>query len=141
MTKHEKNFFSNFFKKNADIKLTDNSEFPSLFALYDSKAQQFMDPFICPNADYARRSVKQLFLNGSKTLITQFPQDFFLYQLGEYNNQTGIITDNIVCLNLCSDFVESTQSSVSADTVEAVATDKVVDLFPVKDEVSDNAEA
>ena len=137
MTKHEKNFFSDFFKKNLGDSLTNNATVPSIYALYDSNSHQFMDPFICPNTDFAKRSVNQIFVNGGKTLITQFPNDFFLYKLGDYNNNNGFVKSDIECICCCSDFY--VPISDNATSVSSVSSEnKVVELFPSSDCEVDN---
>ena len=64
-----------------------------VFSVYDSKAKAFSHPFYCPNAEMARR----YFANGANdpTLqLCQNSEDFSLFHLGEWSDETGQFTSN-----------------------------------------------
>lgn len=58
------------------------------FTIRDSKAEYFHPPFFQKTHGEAERSFKQL-ANDQKSTIWQFPEDYDLYFLGEYDDQTG----------------------------------------------------
>lgn len=61
------------------------------FAIRDSKAGFFNQPFFQHSHGEAERSFKRL-SNDVQSNISQFPEDFDLYYIGEYDNITGTIT-------------------------------------------------
>lgn len=62
----------------------------SVFALYDQKAKAFLQPFFLPNEEVAKRAMTQ-HLQNPDTEISKFPSDYTLFQLGDYDDNTGEI--------------------------------------------------
>lgn len=61
-----------------------------MFAIRDSKAEAFKQPYFCHTHGEAERSFTQL-VRDPQSVVSQYPDDFDLYFLGEYNDQTGVI--------------------------------------------------
>lgn len=59
-----------------------------MFTIRDAKAEIFHPPFYKATHGEAERDFRVL-ANDSKGQISQFPEDFDLYYLGEYNDQEG----------------------------------------------------
>lgn len=62
-----------------------------MYAVYDRKATVFARPFCSPNDAMAKRSFEAAKLD-SNTELSKFPQDFGLYLLGEFDDDSGEIT-------------------------------------------------
>lgn len=60
------------------------------FAVYDSKAKAYMQPFFMHNPEMAIRSFTQSVTNED-TLFNQNPLDYTLFQIAEYDDEIGKI--------------------------------------------------
>lgn len=58
-----------------------------LFAVKDKASNTTNDPFPCPTNRDAIEGLRQV-VNDGKTTIAKHPEDFDLYNLGEYNPRT-----------------------------------------------------
>lgn len=63
-----------------------------VFAIYDSKAQSFHSLYQVPTVDVAIRAFTQAVNDPSNSDLHQFPQDFSLIEIGNFDNETGVIT-------------------------------------------------
>lgn len=64
-----------------------------LFAIYDLKARFFGSPVIFRSKDEAVRSVVDIMSRHDvDNMICVHPEDFSLFEVGEYDNQSGVIT-------------------------------------------------
>jgi len=61
-----------------------------LFAIRDSKAECFNQPFVTHTTADAERSFHRL-KNDTTSMIHMYPEDYDLYQIGEYDTNTGVI--------------------------------------------------
>ncbi|AZL83006.1 nonstructural protein [Apis mellifera associated microvirus 22] len=59
-----------------------------MFSIRDSKTEVFNNPFFQKTHGEAERSFKQL-SEDPKSTVSQFPEDYDLYFLGEYDDNTG----------------------------------------------------
>lgn len=59
-----------------------------MFSIRDAKGEVFNTPFFQKTFGEAERSFTQL-INDGKSLPGQYPDDFDLYYLGDYDDQTG----------------------------------------------------
>lgn len=59
-------------------------------ALYDSKAEVFGNPFFADNVNLARRIFGDAVMK-SGTVLSDHPEDFFLYQVAVWDPQKGIV--------------------------------------------------
>lgn len=64
------------------------SQVLKMFSVRDSKTEIFNPPFFSRTHGDAERSFHQL-VNDNKTTVNQFPEDYDLYYLGEYDDATG----------------------------------------------------
>lgn len=62
-----------------------------LFSVYDSKVKTYLDPFIAMNQGEAYRIMEDL-TNRPGTMFNSHSEDFTLFELGEWNDSTGQIT-------------------------------------------------
>lgn len=58
------------------------------FSVRDSKAEVFNTPFFQKTHGEAERSFREL-VRDPKTMPGKYPEDYDLYYLGEYDDQTG----------------------------------------------------
>jgi len=59
-----------------------------VYAIFDKKVGTFMMPFNASHAQIALRSFEQA-LNSKDTVFNTYPEDFSLWQLGDFNDETG----------------------------------------------------
>lgn len=59
-----------------------------VFAVRDGKAEFYMSPFFQKTMGEAERSFRSL-VNDEKSIVHQYPEDYDLYYLGEYDDQSG----------------------------------------------------
>lgn len=83
------------------------------FAVRDMKAEHFLKPFVDTSTANAIRGFSSL-ANEEKSAFNQFPDDFCLYELGSFDEQSGSteILASPVNLGPARQFVRS-QSVVS----------------------------
>lgn len=62
-----------------------------VFCVKDEKAGQYYEPFCMGNTIDAQRTFMQG-MRTEKSMISQYPEDFNLYCIGEYDELTGLIT-------------------------------------------------
>lgn len=61
-----------------------------MFSIRDQKAEIFTPPFYKKTHGEAERDFNSL-VNDSKSTVSQFPDDFDLYYVGDYDDQTGVV--------------------------------------------------
>ena len=59
-----------------------------VYSIYDQKTGVYDRPFLQHTHGEAERNFKQL-VNDEKSQVNKFPEDYDLYYLGEYDNNTG----------------------------------------------------
>lgn len=64
-----------------------------MFCIYDSKAKFYDKPMFLKTKADALRGWQEL-ANDEKTTIGKFPSDFTLFEMGEYDEVTGKITQH-----------------------------------------------
>lgn len=62
-----------------------------IFVVKDEKAGCFYEPFVMANVIDAQRTFMQG-MKSEKSMISQYPEDFNLYSIGEYDEMTGLIS-------------------------------------------------
>lgn len=62
-----------------------------MFSLYDTKASFFSPPWFAHHRGIAIRSVMDL-SQDLNTTVARYPNDYVLYELGEWDDQTGVAT-------------------------------------------------
>lgn len=61
-----------------------------IYTIRDQKGETFNTPFFQKTHGEAERSFKTL-VNDGKSLVSQYPDDFDLYHLGDFAEESGII--------------------------------------------------
>jgi hypothetical protein len=61
-----------------------------IFAVYDSKAAYFMQPFFSRNAETALRMFREI-IQDPQTQVHKFPEDYTLFHIGTYSAADGMI--------------------------------------------------
>lgn len=62
-----------------------------IYSVYDSKVKYFHPPMFMMNKGEALRSWEEV-ANAQDQIIARHPQDFALFELGEFDDQNGAIT-------------------------------------------------
>lgn len=65
-----------------------------LYAVYDIKAEAHMQLITCPNQLVALRAFQNAILD-EKSGMSRNPEDYYLAQLGTYDDQTGLIQGTV----------------------------------------------
>ncbi|QXP08059.1 MAG: nonstructural protein [Arizlama microvirus] len=81
-----------------------------VFAVYDSKAEQYKPPFVLSTKGLALRSWAQL-LEDENTDPSKFPADFTLFELGEYDDSNGKMLPHPTPLSLGTGLEHKTQKT------------------------------
>lgn len=70
-----------------------------LFAVHDAKIGLYAEPFfLLTTADAVRGWITVS--NDQNTQIGKYPEDFTLFELGEYDDETGVVANHQVPLSL-----------------------------------------
>lgn len=64
-----------------------------LFSIYDMKAKAYGNPFCAINSDIAKRLSVHLFAD-KRTTQGAYPSDFALYRIGNFSDDTALVTDH-----------------------------------------------
>lgn len=62
-----------------------------MFSIYDEKAQAYLPPFILPETGMAIRTFGDC-INSQEHQFGKHPADYTLYQIAEFDDDTGIPT-------------------------------------------------
>jgi hypothetical protein len=62
-----------------------------IFCIKDEKSGAHYDPFTMSNSIDAQRAFMQG-IKSEKSIISQYPEDFNLYFVGEFDEMSGLIT-------------------------------------------------
>lgn len=62
-----------------------------MFAVYDQKAEAYMNPFVMQTKGQAIRAWSDT-VNNDDTQFFKHPEDFTLFELAEYDDSTGAVT-------------------------------------------------
>lgn len=62
-----------------------------IYSVYDCKAEAYMQPFFMATKGLAIRGFEQL-VNDPKTTVNKHPEDFTLFEIGEFDDTSGQIT-------------------------------------------------
>ena len=66
----------------------------NVYAIYDQKQREFLEPFLSKNDDTALRTYHRT--SQQVPLIQNNPEDFDLYHIGSYHTTTGRLDSNDV---------------------------------------------
>ena len=65
-----------------------------LYSVKDTKLGSFAQAFNAPNEAIAKRMVQST-VNAKGNQINEYPEDFQLFKLGSYDDQTGELTSDV----------------------------------------------
>lgn len=72
-----------------------------VYAIVDKKVNAFNSPIVTANDDVMKRMVHDTIMQGD-SLLAKYPSDFDLYDLGEFDNESGKFTNNDIPKLLCN---------------------------------------
>lgn len=75
-----------------------------LFSMFDVKASNFGALMTFENADVARRMFVTSILSGQESVVTKFPDDFILYEMGGFDNSKGEFSIHSTPIKVMSGF-------------------------------------
>ena len=95
-----------------------------VFTTYDSKVGAYLQPFVMRSRGEAMRAFESI-CNDGKSQFCLHPDDFTLFEIGEYDELSGNIVPHEakISLGLALDFIKSVNKpsvDVLADTVKLV---------------------
>ncbi len=59
-----------------------------VYTVYDTKAEAYIQPFFSPTKGLALRSFQEALID-EKSNISKYPEDFTLFELGEFDQETA----------------------------------------------------
>lgn len=65
-----------------------------LFSIQDTVAQTMAAPFMFQNINLAKRALRDL-VNDETSRVSKNPEDYQLYLLGEFDDETGILVAGV----------------------------------------------
>ncbi|AXQ66108.1 MAG: nonstructural protein [Microviridae sp.] len=65
------------------------------YAVYDRKAEMYSQPFLEIKDGTAIRAVQDIVINNKDHAFAKHPSDFSLHRLGDFDDETGLITGQI----------------------------------------------
>lgn len=66
-----------------------------LFAVKDILANEFIQVFPHQSVETAKRELSAVVNNKSQSLLYQFPTDYQLFCIGEFETKTGLLTPSL----------------------------------------------
>lgn len=95
-----------------------------IFSIRDDKAGYFNTPFFQRTTGEAERSLQQL-VSDKNTLPGKYPEDYSLYEIGSYDDQTGLITAEDSPRHI----VKAVQFAIAGEAPRALKTDADVPVM------------
>lgn len=90
----------------------------NVYAIHDVKAGAFLQPWFAPTHAMAFRNIEKS-MRTPNSPFSDFPADFTLFKVGEFEDDTGEISP-VVPIESLGNFLQFVSSQVnSADTVAA----------------------
>lgn len=92
-----------------------------IFSVYDVKAQHFQNPFTDSSVASALRGFS-IAVSEPKSVLNMFPDDFALFELGEFDKNSGAIKTHASPVNLGSgrSVLQNAPQTDSARTLSSV---------------------
>lgn len=77
-----------------------------IYAVFDNKAEAFMQPFFADTPGLATRQF-QTNVNNDQSIFNKYPNDFVLYEIGIFDDAKGAVIphDNNINLGMAIDYV------------------------------------
>lgn len=95
---------------------------PKMFVVYDSKAEAYNSPFFLKSRGEALRGWSDT-VNDPQTMFYKHPSDFTLFEMGEFDENTGEIRiyEAKASLGTALEFKKSAESGSKFGSVENLA--------------------
>lgn len=110
--------------------------FRPVYSLYDVKAKKFGPLQMFDSDESAIRSFVILLKSGRDSIICEFPDDFVLYRVGNFDDSTGSIQSEPSPVSIINGFnlvqIVNTTKEVIADGNGEPTTSNIVDIDSVK---------
>lgn len=88
-----------------------------LYAIYDVKSGSYTPPFVAANEHDAARQMAMAIMSSPTIPPAIYPEDFYLVQLGSWDDVSGVISSDI--LRHCScEFIMRTFAKTSASVAD-----------------------
>jgi len=91
-----------------------------VFAVHDSKVGAYMQPFFQRSVGEAVRSWETV-CNDGKSAMSTFPADFTLFEIGEYDDQSGALTPHTALKSLATGLDAKKQPAEQATLFPRIA--------------------
>lgn len=87
-----------------------------MFVLYDSGVSAYMTPIFARNKGEALRSLSKSVNGASGSILADHPEQFVLYEIGEFNDETGSVVPHLVpdCICKAIELKQVTAQSVNS---------------------------
>lgn len=72
-----------------------------MYSIYDRKTELYLPPFIALNQGDATRQVLNM-LMGSENMLSKFPDDYDLYEVGSFNDDIGAMVGKANNSHVCN---------------------------------------
>jgi len=82
-----------------------------VYTVYDAKIEAYMNPFLMQTKGQAIRAFQDT-INGKESQFSKHPEDFTLFEIGEYDDNKGHYTMHDVKISMGGawEFVNKTES-------------------------------
>ncbi|QXP07926.1 MAG: nonstructural protein [Arizlama microvirus] len=89
-----------------------------LFTCYDSKLEAYMQPFFMTTRGQALRAFTDT-VNDPSSIFAKHPEDYTLFEIGEYDDQTGDISMNQakVSLGIAIEFLKNNKPTLVSSQI------------------------
>ena len=81
-----------------------------LFSIKDVKAGTYSAPFVACTSAEAQRILTSMVCYGGENLISKYPSDYELYQIGSYDKRTGVLGRSDVVFVISADSVRNLET-------------------------------
>lgn len=75
-----------------------------IFSIKDDKSQTYQGAYTFANDAIAVREFDSAFQNGKLGLMQQYPADFALFQIADFDENTGVVSPNLRLVKNFADF-------------------------------------
>jgi activator of HSP90 ATPase len=67
----------------------------NVYTIRDEKVSAYLRPFLAPTHELMRRSIASVLMDGEHEMA-KFPRDFTIYEVGVFDDQTGLVNSHTV---------------------------------------------
>lgn len=83
-------------KVNAVGSMVGEDVWNQVYSIMDCKANFFGPPFLAKTKGEAMRMFDNLVNAGDKNMVSQYPEDFILFSIGDFNLTKGEMVPNVI---------------------------------------------